>query len=207
MTLFDPTTIHATGDETGPREGKVTALRWQGRAGQAFPSSLDAGHAQVPWWGPGPWRCRGPSPLWGPIPVPLGCRSVPRGAETPGQEGWTPGWRVDPGRPAGLETQQGVHPGTGVGQGAPCPPRPCPLLTPLEPAAGLPWLPSTTACATPGPGPARPPTSRQFLERLQWELPPPPAGSPAACGGQTRSPGPSGIAPTSRKIAKRLKNK
>lgn len=149
----------------------------------------------------------GPSPLWGPIPVPLGCRSVPGGTETPGQEGWTPGWRVDPGRPAGLETQQGVHPGTGVGQGAPCPPRPCPLLTPLEPAAGLPWLPSTTACATPGPGPARPPTSRQFLERLQSELPPPPAGSPAACGGQTRSPGPSGIAPTSRKIAKRLKNK
>lgn len=104
MTLFDPTTIHATGGETGPREGKVTALRWQGRAGQAFPSSLDAGHAQVPWRGPGPWGCPPPPGQH----LPCGALSLCRlaAAQCPGEQrhlgrkggpragGWTPGGRL-----------------------------------------------------------------------------------------------------------------
>lgn len=217
VTLFDPTAIYPTEGETGPREGKVAALRWQGSAGQAFPSSLETGKRGIG-AGPRPRPLAGARSLPGlglpPRPrLPCGALSLSHLAATqcPGDQrhlGRKGGPRAEgaPGRPAGLETQQGVHPGPGSGAGGAVPP-PLPPLTRLLPAAPLPWPPSTAACATPGPGRARPPTNRQFLERLQWELPPPPARSPAACGGQTRSPGPHGTAPTSRKIAKRLKNK
>lgn len=134
VTLFDPTAIHPTEGETGPGEGKVAALRWQGSAGQAFPSSLETGKRGIG-AGPRPRPLAGARSLPGlglpPRPrLPCGALSLSHLAATqcPGDQrhlGRKGGPRAEgaPGRPAGLETQQGVHPGPGSGAGgAVCPP-------------------------------------------------------------------------------------
>lgn len=202
-----PTTIHPTEEKTGLREVKGAALRGQGNlcqvgsVGQTFPFFFRDWEAEAQRGRPRPrcprrgsalCQCRAYLP--GQVsPVGLYTRATRLTLTDQNRDTWAesgdPGLTEPPGRPAGLETLEGVHPVTGSEAGAPCPLSFLPIAH-SPPANKSITLAALHCCLCNSGGPAQPPTDRQFLERLQWELLPSQPRSPAACGGQTSSPGP-----------------
>lgn len=186
---------------------KVTALRWQGNlcqvgsARQTFPPLFGDWEAETQGGQPRPrfpgrgsvlWHC------WAHLPGQISPAGPYPGAtwltlNDQNRDIWAgsgdPGLTKSPGRPAGLETLEGVHPGTRSWAGAPWPLSFLPI-THSPPANKSITLAALYCCLCSSGGLAQPPADSQFLESLQWELLPSQPGSPAASGGQTSSLGP-----------------